>query len=211
VNKRALPAASVLHSIFGELMLLMTAILVPFGLIVGFYVFDQVNRAVEKQYLQSLKNLAEEKASTINDYIDAHLKHVEEVSHVPSVRYAMAELTELFHAGGIDSPAYKQAEKKYDAYFKPYVDRDEDYELFMIDVEGNIVYSIKHESDFATNLKTGPYSDTGLARVFRQALNNLQVSNSGFAYYEPSKEPAAFIAAPMIYDKHNLIPNVFMR
>ncbi|MBL4760948.1 MAG: PAS domain S-box protein [Mariprofundaceae bacterium] len=201
MNKRALPAASVLHSIFGELMLLMTAILVPFGLIVGFYVFDQVNQAVEKQYLQSLKNLAEEKASTINDYIDAHLKHVEEVSHVPSVRYAMAELTELFHAGGIDSPAYKQAEKKYDAYFKPYVDRDEDYELFMIDVEGNIVYSIKHESDFATNLKTGPYRDTGLAQVFRQALNNLQVSNSSFAYYEPSKESAAFIATPMIYNK----------
>jgi len=200
VSKKTLPTTSVLHSVFGEMMLLITAVLVPLGLIVGFYIFEQVNQVIEKQYLQSLESLAEEKNSTINDYIDAHLKHVEELSHVPSVRYAMAELTALFHKDGIDSPAYKQAEKKYNAYFRPYLDRGEHYDLFMIDIQGNIVYSIKHESDFTTNLETGSYSDTGLAQVFRESLNNLQVSNSSFAYYEPSKKPAAFIAAPIIYD-----------
>ncbi len=201
VSKRALPvASSVLHSIFGEFMLLITAILVPIGLIVGFYILNQMNQVVEKQYLQSLESLAGEKASTINDYIDGHLKHIEELSHVQLTRYAMADFTELFHDGGVDSPAYKRVEKKYDVYFKQYLDSGGYYDLFMIDVKGNIIYTIKHESDFGTNLETGPYSDTGLAQVFRQSLNNLQVGNSGFAYYEPSKEPAAFIAAPLIYN-----------
>jgi methyl-accepting chemotaxis protein len=44
------------------------------------------------------------------------------------------------------------------------------HDMYLIDPDGNIVYSVSKEVDFGTNLKTGPYADSALADVFSQAL-----------------------------------------
>ncbi|WP_281545589.1 methyl-accepting chemotaxis protein [Grimontia sp. SpTr1] len=78
------------------------------------------------------------------------------------------------------------------------------YDIFLIDVEsGNVVYSVSKETDFATSLKKGPFSDSGLADAYQQAtgLKKGQVTFVDFAKYLPSfNDPAGFIATP-IYDK----------
>ncbi|NGN96203.1 methyl-accepting chemotaxis protein [Grimontia sp. S25] len=78
------------------------------------------------------------------------------------------------------------------------------YDIFLIDVEsGNVVYSVSKETDFATSLKKGPFSDSGLADAYQQAtsLKKGQVAFVDFAKYLPSfNDPAGFIATP-IYDK----------
>ncbi len=190
---------SFVHSIFGEFIILVTIVLIPVGLMIGYYVFEHVNETIEKQYLQSLESLADEKASTINEYIDQHVKHVEALSKDRFSREAVEAFSKAFHGDGVDSSAYQQVEKIYGEYFKESFDDGDDYDLFLIDVEGNIVYTIQHEADFATSLLTGAYRESGLAEVFNQSLNHLQVGNSTFSYYAPSKEAAAFIAAPMMY------------
>jgi len=189
---------SLLHSIFGEFIVLISLVLIPVGITIGYYVFKHVNQVIEQQYLQSLENLADEKVSTINEYIDDHLKHIKVLSHIRLSREAMVEFSQVFHGDGVDSTAYQRVNQAYGAYFKQFLEDEGYYDLFLIDTEGNIVYTIQHESDFSTNLKTGPYSETGLAQIFNQAINNLQASNSTFAYYEPSKEATAFIATPLI-------------
>jgi len=194
--------SSLMHSIFGEFIVLVTMILVPVALMIGSYVFNHVDQAIEKQYLQSLENLADEKVSTINEYIDGHIKHVEALSQMSLSREAIKGFSEAFHAEGVDSTAYQRVDKLYGSYFKKYLEDGGYYDLFLIDLQGDIVYTIEHESDFTTSLLSGPYRETGLAEVYNQAINNLQASNSTFSHYEPSHEPAAFIAAPIIYDHH---------
>jgi len=200
MSKPLLPKGAWIHSIFGEFIVLMTIILIPVGLMIGYYVFEHVDKTIEKQYLQSLENLADEKVSTINEYINEHIEHVEALSHIRLSREAIGAFSQAFHGDGVDSTAYQQADQTYGEYFKKFLENGGYYDLFLIDVEGDIVYSIQHEADFATSLLRGPYSDTGLAQVFSQARNDLQANNSTFAYYEPSKEAAAFIAAPVIYN-----------
>ena len=187
-----------LHSIFGEFIVLMMVILIPVGMAIGYYVFKHVNQVIEKQYLQSLESLADEKVSTINEYISEHLKHIDGLSRIRSSREAVRVFSQAFHNGGVDSVAYQQADQRNGENFRQFLENGGYHDLFLMDVEGNIIYSIQHASDFSTNLKTGPYNDTGLAQVFNQALNNLQASNSTFSYYEPSREATAFIAAPIM-------------
>jgi len=45
------------------------------------------------------------------------------------------------------------------------------YDIFFVDNEGNVVYTVFKELDFATNLKQGPYSNTGIAEAYRKALS----------------------------------------
>ena len=76
------------------------------------------------------------------------------------------------------------------------------YDLFLIDAKtGNIVYTVKKETDFGTNLFRGPYSTSGLASVFKKAVgaNDANyVAISDFVPYRASyAEPSAFIASPV--------------
>ena len=75
------------------------------------------------------------------------------------------------------------------------------YDVFLIDAEGNIVYSVFKERDYATNLVSGPYRDSGLATAFKDA-NALGADAapafSEFAPYAPSNgAAAAFVAMPV--------------
>jgi len=198
VSLKALPPLN--RSLFGELMLLMTVILLPFCFILGAYVLNNFNQESEKSYLHSLESLAEEKVSAINLYIDDHLRRAESLAVMPVTQQAMLDLAQIFHRDGIASMQYQQASRMYGKTFERYYSLWNYYDFFLIDVEGNIVYTIEHERDFGTNLKTGAYRDTGLAQVFRRSLEELQTSNSSMAYYEPSDEAAGFIASPIIKD-----------
>ncbi len=79
-------------------------------------------------------------------------------------------------------------------------DRDY-YDIFLFDTEGNLIYSVYKELDYATNLKTGQWAGTDLGAIFRDAMNapsSDKVSFRDFAPYAPSNDaPASFAAAPV--------------
>ncbi len=65
---------------------------------------------------------------------------------------------------------------------------------------GHIVYSVFKELDYATSLKTGPYTNTGIAKAFNTAnrLSAGQVTLEDFETYLPSYNGhASFIATPI--------------
>ncbi|MEP1014021.1 MAG: methyl-accepting chemotaxis protein [Paracoccaceae bacterium] len=80
------------------------------------------------------------------------------------------------------------------------------YDIFLIDPNGNVVYTVFKELDFATNLNSGEWKDTDLANAFR-AAQQMDASETAvffdYAPYAPSAgAPAAFIARP-VYDLKN--------
>lgn len=46
------------------------------------------------------------------------------------------------------------------------------YDLFIIRDDGTVLYTVEKESDFGTNLRTGPFHDSGLAQLFNKALGS---------------------------------------
>ncbi|MEM9509612.1 MAG: adenylate/guanylate cyclase domain-containing protein [Cyanobacteria bacterium P01_E01_bin.35] len=83
------------------------------------------------------------------------------------------------------------------------------YDLFLIDAKtGTITYSVKKETDFGTNLLTGPYASSTLAQVFKQAVKVNDPDFVAISDFEPYRasygEPAAFVASP-VFDQSELI------
>jgi methyl-accepting chemotaxis protein len=100
---------------------------------------------------------------------------------------------------------YNRAHARYHGKIREYLEKFEYYDIFLIDAEsGNIVYSVYKELDFATNLKTGPYANTSLAKAFSEATKLSEgedVYMADFATYYPSFDaPASFIAKPIYQD-----------
>ena len=95
---------------------------------------------------------------------------------------------------------YLVAHKRFHPQFNEFLNRFGLYDIFLIDKKGEVVYTDFKEKDFATNLYTGPYAQSGLAKVFKKALilEQNSVAFEDFAPYEPSYNvPAAFIATPI--------------
>lgn len=95
--------------------------------------------------------------------------------------------------------SHNDAHSSYRRYLKSF----DIYDIFLIDLEGNIIYTVFKEKDFGTNLNTDIYQDSGLAKVYKKALGltTNQVVFEDFKPYEPSYNlPASFIATP-IFEK----------
>ena len=68
------------------------------------------------------------------------------------------------------------------------------YDILFVSAEGYVFHSIRKESDYHTNLFTGPLSDTKLVRQMKRSPGDHFVE---YEYYSPSEEPAAFFASPL--------------
>lgn len=98
-----------------------------------------------------------------------------------------------------DTP-YSISHEQIHEYMRAVQQRFEFYDIFLVDMQGSVVYSVFKEVDFATNLKTGPYANSGLAKAFQSALSlsPKQVSVTDFSLYTPSYEtPAGFMSSPI--------------
>jgi methyl-accepting chemotaxis protein len=72
------------------------------------------------------------------------------------------------------------------------------YDIFLFDADGNIVYTVFKERDFATNVLNGEWKDTGIATVFNKAKADYAAGKRAFDDFKPYAPslnvPAAFIA-----------------
>jgi len=73
------------------------------------------------------------------------------------------------------------------------------YDLFLIDTEGNILYSVARESDLGSNLFTGPMANTLFAESAKVTLKTGQARFSDIERYRPSNNKlAGFLTAPLL-------------
>ncbi len=108
------------------------------------------------------------------------------------------ERIELADAG--DGSSYSEVHARIHADMRTYHREGSYYDVFLIDADGNLLYTAVKEEDFGTNLASGPLSETGLARAYRNALeiNPGEIAFDDLDRYGPSGDiPAAFLATPI--------------
>lgn len=118
----------------------------------------------------------------------------------------------LGHRKDFDRPdsdnVYNQQHAEFHPSFRRWTELHEYYDFFLIDLDGNVIYTVMKESDFASNLLSGPDKDGPLAKVYAQARADAKggVHFSDFAPYGPSAgAPAAFAARAILDDKGAII------
>lgn len=127
-------------------------------------------------------------------------------AYIATSPYPLGEKNSLLSSNQI--PQYDDIHAQYHHEFNQFLEVNGYYDIFIISPDrGDIVYSVYKELDYATNLKSGPYSQSGIAQAYKKALK-LKKGRSAFvdfAPYTPSYEsPASFISSP-IYQDNNLV------
>jgi methyl-accepting chemotaxis protein len=97
---------------------------------------------------------------------------------------------------------YSDVHNSYHETYRTYLNKFGFYDIFIVDAKkGSVIYSVFKELDFATNLKTGPYSESGLGKVFKKALGATSKDQYFLteleSYYPSYDSPAQFVSAPI--------------
>lgn len=104
-----------------------------------------------------------------------------------------ADGTELYHS----------EHAKFHKSFRTLMVQNGFYDVFLINRNGDVVYTVYKEIDFAENLETGAFAKSNLADVYRKAMDGKagEVFLSGYERYAPSAGVfAMFMATPVVSD-----------
>ncbi|WP_299483395.1 methyl-accepting chemotaxis protein [uncultured Roseibium sp.] len=100
--------------------------------------------------------------------------------------------------------AYDAVHAKYHPWFHKLQQDEGYYDVFLFDTQGNLVYSVFKELDYATNFNAdgGEWAGSDLGEVYRNAMKiteHSDVAFEDFAPYGPSNDaPASFMAHPIV-------------
>jgi len=175
----------------------------------------------------TMEGLAKDQAARVADWFRAKEDHLAATASTPLPANAIAQLSlALAQDGGDlsairaayvsgnpyplgqrenldmaeDGSAYSGAHATVHGQFRSMLRAFGYYDIFLFDTDGDLLYTVVKEADFGENFATGPFAETGLGQVFRQAVDapSGQVAIVDFAPYAPSNNvPAGFMGTPV--------------
>ncbi|MFI3120838.1 MAG: ATP-binding protein [Methylococcaceae bacterium] len=156
-------------------------------------------RTLQHLELENLSSLADQKADQINTYINERLTDSRMLAKsLAAFDTLQAHSDVQAGQGTVLPPNYRAKEQLYRDYFRTLLESVGYYDLLLIDTRGNVVFSIRHESDYKSNLNTGPYRDSALAAAHNEAIALFDTQITQAQSYAPSAgKPAIFIVAPV--------------
>jgi len=148
------------------------------------------------QAFNQLESIRSIKKSQLENYLVSLKSSLKILSDDPYASIALNKFTEATESSGVTGPEWQQLEQQYAKHFGSTNEVNAWYDLFLIDLEGRIVFTVAKESDLGMNVTHSKLSDTSINEAFQQAkqsdLGSIVVSD--FKPYPPSNnDPAAFI------------------
>ena len=189
---------------FANRLMVYLILVVSFGLVILMaIIFQSTKSIIHDEVVAHLLSVAQSRVDQIETYILEREKNAITLANAPVVKEAINKYIEGF-SKGTESNEYITADKAFRQYLTYYSEQFGYYDILLISKQGDVVFTVAMENDFGKNLKSDLYRDTELAFVFEKSKKELETSVSQFRYYQPSGEPAVFIATPT-YDKDRFI------
>ncbi|PCH82027.1 MAG: chemotaxis protein [Hyphomicrobiales bacterium] len=205
------------------------------SVLLGLIAYSSTSTIVHSLTQSSLEALVKTKESRISDRLASIDRNLLITAHAPLVLSAMRQFKQSWNSleGNqmallqktyiTDNPnklgekekldfaptgtLYDNAHRRYHPAFRDLLYKQGYYDIFLFDLDGNLIYTVFKELDYATNLNTGEWKNTDLGNAYRAALkaNPGSISFFDFKPYGPSHgAPASFISTPILDSRNKL-------
>ena len=100
-----------------------------------------------------------------------------------------------------DGSAWSAANARFDFYLREIVTRFDFPDALLLDLQGNVIYSVDKGPDLGTNILTGPYRESNLHDAYQKAVRSNDVDFvwiTDFQPYQPALDaPRAWVVSPV--------------
>ncbi|MCP4686677.1 MAG: HAMP domain-containing protein, partial [Desulfobacterales bacterium] len=151
-----------------------------------------------RQVFEKLEGNMESKKNEIEAYFRTRFEDIAVLSKNSLVADASVELEEAFLSEGESTGGtmWTMARDKYSRWLKDYKNTYGYYDLYLIAVDGDVVYTVEGGADMGQNVAVGSLKASPLGKCFIDALNAPTFAD--FQLYAPAdNKAAAFIGAPL--------------
>lgn len=188
-------------------IIFLLAVIVPIS--IGMFIsYDIATNSLKDVIFSNINTIAKNKVNAINQHIQEREVHIELLATNPLFVSVFNLINK--HKNESATTIYQKIPIPVKNYLKDYKEKNNFYDLFLINPAGDIVYTVILEEDFGTNLTTGKYSNTPLAEAFHHSITKKKQKLTHFVYYKPSATPAAFISFP-IYKNNNYLGSITLQ
>ncbi len=191
-----------------RLLVVILAIAVFSGMAVGVPAVIKSKAAMEKASFDKLHAVEAIKKNQIKELFSIIMTDVEVLALCLNVKTVYRELVQYHKeydiqptdAFDVTTAEYRRIYDKQTSFFDSFVKAYGYYDLFIIcSAHGHVMFTQAREADFGTNLRTGPYSNSSLAKMWNRVAGTGKTVIQDFEPYAPSNgDPAAFIGAPLV-------------
>ena len=168
--------------------------------VVGITALMKSSAALEEATFDQLRSVVKMKQAQLTDYFadvedDIHLLG----SIIDTMMARIDEDPALANDPNLDPREYLV--ERYAGFFRDFARNLQYHDLYLVAPNGEVIFSMLRESDYRTNLLSGPYRETHLGRMFRRALDSRNLVHADYAPYPPSDNaPTGFVGLPLIED-----------
>lgn len=219
-----------------KLPLIMISMAILTSIVTGVIGITLAEKEVLNEARQKLEAIESAKAQTLEGYLKSISEDLDVMTKNDHVRQALQDFSQGWNELGFnqterlqtlyieknpneighkedldyapDGSLYSQMHAKHHPWFRHFLRSRDYYDIFLFKPNGDLVYTVFKELDYATNVVTGQWKDTDLGAVFRAARDNPQADFQvfeDFEAYAPSHDvPASFIAQPILNDDGSL-------
>jgi methyl-accepting chemotaxis protein len=202
------------------------------GLLVAVFILIQIEDAQKKSLEEDFRVLTQERVQKLQDYfmgVESDLQIVAEAPMTKKAQLAFSRAWKMMDDAPVetlrrrfidqnpypagekqklvfqndDMTAYGQVHKAYHPWFANFAQKRGVADIFLVNMDGDVVYSVYKKDDFTTNLSGQNTKFTALAQTFQSAikLRRDEQTFTDFSIYEAgNKEAAAFIGQPVVVD-----------
>ncbi|MGB2742401.1 MAG: HAMP domain-containing methyl-accepting chemotaxis protein [Cognaticolwellia sp.] len=152
--------------------------------------------AMQKQAFNQLESIKNIKKIQLESYVSSLKSNLLILDSDLYTAIALEKFSAATASTGINGNEWQQLEEQYGKHLKDINKINAWYDLFLIDLKGNIVFTAAKESDLGMNVGTSILANSSINDAFLEAKNSPfgTLSISDFKPYPPSNnEPAAFI------------------
>ncbi|WP_343866888.1 methyl-accepting chemotaxis protein [Caenispirillum bisanense] len=187
--------------------------------------YDRASDALQEAAQNKLTAVRDARLATISQYFEAIRQDLTVTAASPVVVAALEEFTTAYaslpapeaalqaayvrkEAAAAGLGDYATVHERRHPWFKILQEESGYYDVFLLDAEGRVVYTVFKEADLGTDLVRGQFSNSGLAEAFRRVRNGSGTGHAfvDFAPYAPSNgAPAGFLAAPVHDERGRLL------
>jgi methyl-accepting chemotaxis protein WspA len=156
--------------------------------------------SLEYTVRQRLLTLSDAKTTQLENFVKERRGDSTILGRSPALIELVPQLEEILRTRHADSPEYQAAAKKARLSLASFAEVYGYPNIHIAGVDGDLLVSLVPEFEPGTNLLTGTLRDTALGEVFVRSRTLIQSSVSDYQLYPGRREPAAYIAAPIIRD-----------
>ena len=226
-----------------KLPLLIVGLAVLSALVTGLAINKRAEKMLIKAYENKLTALQASRVNALGNYLSSIEQDLSSLSSNAYVRQALLDFMTGWNALGFqgkqekilqslyitdnpnptgskeemdyakDGSLYSKFHAAYHPWFRHFLRQRDYYDIFLFSPNGDLVYTVFKELDYATNLNAGPWKDSDLGNAFRAAKNN---AGSGaqhffdFKPYAPSHGAAASFISQAILNEDGSLAGVLV-